>query len=196
MLTFAAACFFLFITPGPGVLSLAGVGAGFGAADGRRYMLGLFLGTNLVALTVVSGLAAAVLAVPYVRTVLLYASAAYLLYLAFRIAFAGSRIAFISRQKSPGVTGGLMLQAINPKAYAVNTTFFSGFGFMPDDLVMELAIKFAIMNGIWIAIHFLWLWAGVTLHRLDLPKRTQFLINMGMAASMLVVVALAVWAQQ
>tara|TARA_Y100000813_G_scaffold127133_1_gene91441 strand:- start:643 stop:1122 length:480 start_codon:yes stop_codon:yes gene_type:complete len=159
-------------------------------------MLGLFLGTNLVALAVVSGLAAAVLAVPYVRTVLLYASAAYLLYLAFRIAFAGSKIAFISRQKPPGVTGGLMLQAINPKAYAVNTTFFSGFGFMPEDMVMELAIKFAIMNAIWVAIHFLWLWAGVTLHRLDLPKRTQFLINMGMAASMLVVVALAVWAQQ
>jgi threonine/homoserine/homoserine lactone efflux protein len=196
MLTFAAACFFLFITPGPGVLSLAGVGSGFGFADGRRYMIGLFLGTNLVALAVVTGVAAAVLAVPEVRTVLLYASAAYLLYLALRIAFAGSKIAFIQRQSAPGVVGGLMLQVINPKAYAVNTAFFSGFGFMPGDLVMELVIKFAIMNALWICIHFLWLWAGVTLHRLDLPKRTQFAINVAMALSMLAVVALAVFAQQ
>lgn len=196
MLTFAAACFFLFITPGPGVLSLAGVGSGFGFAQGRRYMIGLFLGTNLVALAVVTGLAAAVLAVPHVRTVLLYASAAYLLYLALRIAFAGSKIAFIERQSAPGIIGGLMLQAINPKAYAVNTAFFSGFAFMPDNLVMELVIKFAIMNAIWICIHFLWLWAGVTLHRLDLPKRTQFAINVAMALSMLAVVALAVIAQQ
>jgi threonine/homoserine/homoserine lactone efflux protein len=149
-----------------------------------------------VALAVVTGLAAAVLAVPHVRTVLLYASAAYLLYLALRISFAGSKIAFIERQSAPGIIGGLMLQAINPKAYAVNTAFFSGFAFMPDNLVMELAIKFAIMNAIWICIHFLWLWAGVTLHRLDLPKRTQFAINVAMALSMLAVVALAVIAQQ
>lgn len=196
MLTFAAACFFLFSTPGPGVLSLAGVGSGFGFGQGRRYMIGLFLGTNFVALAVVTGLAAAVLAVPHVRTVLLYASAAYLLYLALRIAFAGSTIAFIQRQSSPGIAGGLMLQIINPKAYAVNTAFFSGFGFMPGDLVMELAIKFAIMNALWICIHFLWLWAGVTLHRLDLPKRTQFAINVVMALSMLAVVALAVIAQR
>ncbi len=196
MLTFAAACFFLFITPGPGVLSLAGVGSGFGFAQGRRYMIGLFLGTNFVALAVVTGLAAAVLAVPHVRTVLLYASAAYLLYLALRIAFAGSKIAFIQRQSAPGIAGGLMLQAINPKAYAVNTAFFSGFAFMPDNLVTELAIKFAIMNAIWICIHFLWLWAGVTLHRLDLPKRTQFAINVAMALSMLAVVGLAVLAQR
>ncbi|MGB0853473.1 MAG: LysE family translocator, partial [Pikeienuella sp.] len=36
MLTFAAAVFFLLITPGPGVLSLAGVGASFGYRAGAR----------------------------------------------------------------------------------------------------------------------------------------------------------------
>ena len=60
---------------------------------------------------------------------------------------------------------------------------------------MELAIKFAIMNVIWVSIHFLWLWAGVTLHRLDLSERTQFAINAAMALSMLAVVALAVISQ-
>jgi len=196
LLTFTAAVFFLFITPGPGVLSLAGVGSGFGFAVGRRYMIGLFLGTNLVALAVVSGLAAAVLAVPHVRDVLLYASAAYLGYLALRIALAGSKIAFMERRNAPGITGGIMLQTINPKAYAVNTTFFSGFGFWPESLAIELAIKFAIMNALWVCVHFLWLWAGVTLHRLDLPDRVQFAINVAMAVSMLIVVVLAVIAQQ
>ena len=51
--------------------------------------------------------------------------------------FAGSKIAFIERQSAPGVMGGLMLQAINPKAYAVNTAFFSGFAFMPDSLARQ-----------------------------------------------------------
>ena len=196
MLTFAAAVFFLLITPGPGVLSIAGVGSGYGVRAGAHYMAGLFVGTNLVALAVVSGLAAIVLADPRIRTVLLYASAAYLLYLAARIAFAGSRIAFITRAKPPGFMGGLALQAINPKAYAVNTTFFTGFAFLPpQQLATEVVLKFVIVNAIWVPIHCLWLAAGVYMHRLDLPHRTQFIINVGMALCMLAVVALAAWAQ-
>ena len=86
------------------------------------------------------------------------------------------------------------MQLINPKAYAVNTAFFSGFAFMPDDPVLEVLIKFLIFNIAWIPIHFLWLWAGVTVRRLDLPDRTQFIINSAMAIAMLAVVALAAWA--
>ena len=195
MLTFAAAVFFLIITPGPGVLSTAGVGSGYGVAAGSRYVFGLFLGTNMVALAVVSGLAALILAQPGIRDLLLYASAAYLLYLAARIALAGSKLAFIERAKAPGVMGGLLLQAINPKAYAVNTKLFTGFAFMPGNTTAEMLIKFAIMNVIWIPIHFLWLWAGVTLRRLELPRRVQRTINVFMALSMLAVVALAAYAQ-
>ena len=71
MLSFAAAVFFLIATPGPGVLSAAGVGAGFGRAAGLRYVAGLMIGTNLVALAVVTGVAAAALADPRLRTILL-----------------------------------------------------------------------------------------------------------------------------
>jgi len=191
MLTFAAAVFFLIITPGPGVLSAAGVGSGFGYRPGIRYVGGLFVGNNLVALAVVSGIAAIVLSVPGLRTVLLYASAAYLTYLALKIAFSGSRIAFIHGERAPGFFNGIALQAINPKAYAVNTAFFSGFAFLPESLLTETLLKFAILNAIWVPIHFAWLGAGVTVRRLELGQRTQFAINVVMALSMLAVVALA-----
>jgi threonine/homoserine/homoserine lactone efflux protein len=191
MLTFAAAVFFLIITPGPGVLSAAGVGSGFGYRPGVRYVGGLFIGNNLVALAVVSGIAAIVLSVPGLRTVLLYASAAYLSYLALKIAFSGTRIAFIHAERAPGFFNGIALQAINPKAYAVNTAFFSGFAFWPESLLTETLLKFAILNAIWVPIHFAWLGAGVTVRRLELGQRTQFAINVVMALSMLAVVALA-----
>ena len=45
----------MMVTPGPGVLSLAGVGAGFGWKVGMMYLIGLFFGTNGVALLVVLG---------------------------------------------------------------------------------------------------------------------------------------------
>lgn len=145
----------------------------------------------MVALAVVSGLAAVLFAVPVVRSVLLVLSALYLCYLAFRIAFAGAKVAFIEAKSQPGFLAGIMLQAINPKAYAVNTTLFTGFAFLPQSLAAETLIKFAIINAIWIPIHLLWLWAGSAVHHLDLTPRAQFRINLMMAAAMLLVVGLA-----
>jgi len=195
MLTFVAAVFFLIITPGPGVLSAAGVGAAYGMRSGLRYVLGLFIGNNLVVLAVVSGLAALLLANPVVRTVLFTLSTAYLLYLAMRIAFAGSKIAFVAAQSEPGVMTGILLQPINPKAYAVNTALFSGFAIMPDALAAEVIWKLVIVNAIWIPIHVMWVWFGVRLKALNLAPERQRTINTAMASSMLLVVGLAVWSE-
>ena len=114
MLAFAFAVFLLIITPGPGVLSLAGVGTAYGWTHGIRYLTGLWIGNNLVSLAVISGLAALVLANPVIRTILLFASAAYLIYLAARVAFAGARIAFI-HMAAPGVITGCLCSSSTPK---------------------------------------------------------------------------------
>lgn len=195
MLEFAAAVFFLVVTPGPGVLSTAGVGSGFGYRAGLAYVGGLWAGNNLVAVLVISGVAAAALALPWLRTALLWGSAGYLLWLAAKIALAGTRIGFIRPERAPGFWNGLALQPINPKAYAVNTALFSGFAFLPGALAAETAIKLAILNAIWIPIHLGWLWAGVTLRRLDLAPGAQRGINFAMAAAMLAVVGIAIAAQ-
>ena len=63
ILVFTFAVFLLLVTPGPGVLSTAGVGSGFGSRAGLVYLIGLFLGTNLVALAVVGGYAALVFSI-------------------------------------------------------------------------------------------------------------------------------------
>lgn len=191
MLTFALAVLFLVGTPGPGVLSLAGVGAAYGYRDGVRYMIGLFFGNLAVSLAVLTGLAAIMLALPALRTTLAIASALYLLYLAYKIAFAGARVAFIERPAPPGILGGVTLQAINPKAYAVSTAIFANFAFLPDNPAIEAGLKLIIFNVLWIIIHCIWLWLGVTIRRLDLPERTQRAINIFMALAMLGVVVLA-----
>jgi threonine/homoserine/homoserine lactone efflux protein len=193
MIAFCLAVLLLLITPGPGVLSTAGVGAAFGFRAGLHYVTGLWIGTNLVALIVVSGLAAIILANDWARYVLLILSTVYLFYLAIRIACAGRRIAFISASTKPGLRAGLLLQLINPKAYAVNLTWFSGFVLLPQSLWLETLLKFLIINLTWIPIHLLWLMAGNSVNQLDLSPRTHFIINAGMATAMLLVVALAVF---
>ena len=193
MIAFCLAVLLLLVTPGPGVLSTAGVGAAFGFRAGLRYVTGLCIGTNLVALIVVSGLAAIILANDWARYALLILSTVYLFYLAIRIACAGRRIAFISASTKPGLRAGLLLQLINPKAYAVNLTWFSGFVLLPQSLWLETLLKFLIINLTWIPIHLLWLMAGNSVNQLDLSPRTHFIINAGMATAMLLVVALAVF---
>ena len=193
MLTFAVALLFILGTPGPGVLSLAGVGSAFGYRQGWAYGSGLFVGSNVVMIVAASGLAALLLANGALRLVFVMLSSAYLIYLALRVALAGSRIAFVEASAPPGFWGAIMLQALNPKAYAVGTFAFSNFAFWPENLLGEIIVKLVVLNAIWIPIHMIWLWAGVSLRRLELPVHMQRGINIAMAIALLGVVGLAIW---
>ena len=192
MLTFAFSVFLLIVTPGPGVLSTAGFGAAYGFNKSLRYVFGLFLGTNLVFFAVATGLIAILLSLPSLRIFLLVLSTCYLFYLASKIALAGSKISFIKAKSPPGIISGILLQAINPKAYVVNTTFVSGFAFYQSNFAVELIIKFFIMNSIWIPLHLLWLYVGTVLYELNLSNRNQRIINIMMSISMVIVVVISI----
>ena len=75
----------------------------------------------------------------------------------------------------------------------MNSSLFLGFSYAPGAIFYELVTKALIFNAIWIPIHLAWLWAGVSLHRLNLSPSAQRRLNMLMALSMLGVVALALW---
>nr|WP_238941622.1 LysE family transporter [Jannaschia sp. Os4] len=179
----------LIVTPGPGVLSLAGVGGAFGMAAGRRYLVGLWLGTNVVLAMVLTGLAALVLADGRVRTVLLLASAAYLLWLAWRVATAATGPGAEDAARAPGIRDGIALQLVNPKGYAVNTTLMAGFplGWAAG----ETLAKVVVLNLLWLGIHYLWLLFGDGLRRMEPSPGAQRWINRAMGASLAAVVALA-----
>ena len=187
MLAFAISVFLLVVTPGPAVLSLAGIGSAFGYRTGISYLGGLVIGYHLVILAVVSGLASILLAAPWIRNILLVASAGYLGFLAFRIAYAGSKIAFITPEAKSSLIAGLGLQLVNPKAYAVNTALMSGFSFYPDSFGMEIVFKLLIMNSIWIPFHLCWLYLSVRLNSLNLQTGTQRIINYAMASCLIIV---------
>lgn len=191
MTAFAIAVFFLIITPGPGVLSTAGVGSAFGFRSGFRYVTGLWAGNNLVSFIVITGLATLLLASDLIRTILMLLSTAYLFYLATRIIFAGAEIGFMRASSKPGLLSGIFLQLVNPKAYAVNTALFTSFAFMPANISAEIIIKLVIFNAIWIPIHLLWLYMGVKIHELNLSAKQNRIINLIMGLSLIIVVILS-----
>jgi threonine/homoserine/homoserine lactone efflux protein len=191
MISYSLAVFFLLITPGPGVLTVAGVGSAYGFRLGLAYALGVVLGSLLVMAAVTTGLAAFLLSYPPLRSVLLAGSGAYLLYIAFRIAATGSTIAIVEAPRPLGAFAGVAFSIINPKAYVVMATLFSGFPFHPHSHLIESALKAIVFVCFSIPVHMIWLYAGATLKRLALSAEINRAINIAMAIAMVAVVALA-----
>ena len=79
------------ITPGPNNLMLLASGVNFGIVRTVPHMLGISIGFLVLLLAVGFGLGAVLTALPALHTVLKIAGAAYLLYLAWKIAMSPGR---------------------------------------------------------------------------------------------------------
>ena len=195
MLTFTIAIFLMIITPGPGVLSLAATGSGFGWKAGILYLAGLFIGTNTVLVFVVTGFKGFLFEIPWVEPVFLIISLSYLTWIAWRIASAGNEIKFKKSKNEPTFFEAIFLQIINPKAYLVNGILFAGFPLKNFSLQQEILIKALIINLVWIPVHFFWLWIGIKLRQWGLNKGKQAIVNKVMAFCLLVVIGLAAFSE-
>jgi len=191
MVTYVIISFLMMVTPGPGVLSLAGVGAGFGWRVGIMYLIGLFLGTNGVALLVVLGFKQFLFNIDGVELTFLFLSLSYLSFLSWRIATSDNKTGFKQSFKSPKLYEGVFLQFVNPKAYVVQGHLFVvlSLGILPYNL--EIITKFIIVNSIWIPIHFFWLWLGISLKKWSLASNKQIWVNRGMGLALFAVVILS-----
>ena len=174
MLTFALAVFVLAATPGPALLSILGTGAAFGFWLGLKYVSGALVGANVVILLVISGLANFLESFPKIRAILILSSLCYLSYIAFQIATSNSKSGLQRSTNLVGFKDGLIIQLINPKAYAVALALFSGFPFLDQTFFVEISLKLIIINLIFIPAYLVWLFMGVKLNSLNLsPKKAR-----------------------
>src|SRR5215213_11782161 len=75
-------------SPGPATISLTAAGSAYGVRRSLGYLTGIVAGTAVVLVAIATGITAALLAVPVLRTVLVVLSVAYILWLAYHIATA------------------------------------------------------------------------------------------------------------
>ena len=181
----------MMVTPGPGVLSLAGVGAGFGWKVGMMYLIGLFFGTNGVALLVVLGFKQFLFEIDGVEITFLLLSLSYLSFLSWRIATSDNKTGFKQSLKAPRLYEGIFLQFVNPKAYVVQGHLFVVLSLGMVSYTTEIIVKFIIVNSIWIPIHLLWLWLGISLKKWSLAVNKQIWVNRGMGLALFAVVILS-----
>ena len=191
MITYIIISFLMMVTPGPGVLSLAGVGAGFGWKTGMMYLIGLFFGTNGVALLVVLGFKQFLFEINGVEITFLLLSLSYLSFLSWRIATSDNKTGFKQSLKAPRLYEGIFLQFVNPKAYVVQGNLFVVLSLGMASYSTEIIVKFIIVNSIWIPIHLLWLWLGISLKKWSLAVNKQIWVNRGMGLALFAVVILS-----
>ena len=192
MLTFAIAVFVLAATPGPTLLSILGTGAAFGFRVGLNYVAGALVGANVVIVLVISGLANFLEGLPQIRVILIFISLCYLSYIAFQIAYSNSNSGIERTTNLLGFKDGVIIQLINPKAYAVALALFSGFPFSKQTLFVEIYLKLLITNVIFIPAYLAWLLAGVKLNSLNLSHKKVRKVKITLAFLMLVAALVSV----
>lgn len=188
---FIAAGFALAGSPGPATLSLAAAGAAFGAARGIAYMSGIIAGMIIVICISGSGVTGIALAVPGAAPLLTMAGAAYIVYLAYRIATAPPLSAPGTNARRPSFGGGVFLSLINPKGYAAMAALFSGFTLVPDSVALDLAVKLVILLVIMTVVDVTWLAAGETIRSRVRRPAVGRALNVAFALLLVLSVALA-----
>lgn len=147
LILFSAAMAF---TPGPNIIMVTASGANFGFRRTIPAMLGVTLGFGSLIAAIGLGFAGLVQTFPWVHTVLKYAGAAYLLYLAWRIATAGDAATDSGRGRPLTVWQAALFQWINVKAWVAGIGAFAAFTTVGGDVGWEVAVITTVLtlNGL------------------------------------------------
>ncbi len=112
-------CFVSGATPGPNNMMLMSSGVNFGFRRTLPHLFGVVLGFSLMVGLIGLGLDALFTRAPRLLDVMRWAGAAYLLWLAFKIAGAGPMREEASGRRPLGFLGAAAFQWVNPKGWAI-----------------------------------------------------------------------------
>lgn len=190
-----AAAFLVFaivaaVTPGPSNVMLTTAGANAGVWRGLPCLLGVTAGMGLMMFLVPLGLGSLVLSYPFVLRLLHWAGAAFLLWLAWKIATSSSLDDTVGRGDPVGFVGGAVFQWVNPKSWLVTAS--AAGTFLHADAGHPL-VQAAALGGLFVMAAlpacFVWLAFGAGVHRvLRSPGRLRaFNVTMGVLLALSIV---------
>ncbi len=146
-------------TPGPNTAMVLASAANFGVRRTLPHMPGITAGFPLLLLAVALGAGQVLHLLPWLHEAVRWVGAAYLLYLAWRIAAAEPSLGDAGRAARPlSFLGAALFQLLNPKAWAiaVGATAAFGAGEGDDPVARSLALTSLFAA---VSLPILWLWA-------------------------------------
>lgn len=176
-------------SPGPNVVTLTASGARFGFRATLPHLLGVPIGTGLLAAASALGVGAALLAAPVLKLSFQIVAAAWILWLAWKTAQAGRAGRADDEGKPFTFVQAILFQAVNPKVWAVTIAASAGFGIGLSPPA-EAARLFAVFAGINLFVCLFWTTAGHSLSGLLKSDTVWRIFMMVMAALMAATVIL------
>ncbi|WP_069299941.1 LysE family translocator [Neptunicoccus sediminis] len=146
-------------TPGPANMALLATGARYGLRDALPFVAGVAFGKQLIIWPIGFGLMGLATQLPWLFTTLKFASAAYIFWLAWKVAnlkLSPGR----ADDDAPGFAAGLVVHPLNPKAWAMITAGFTNFVDPGTPTLQATAIIAACLFACQIVLHPLWCWGG------------------------------------
>jgi threonine/homoserine/homoserine lactone efflux protein len=188
LVTFAVATS---ITPGPNNIMLTASGANFGFRRTVPHMLGIAIGFTIMVATIGLGLSEIFERFPVIHELLRYGGAAYLLYLAYRIATAAPTTSDAARPVGRPLTflQAALFQWLNPKSWMMAVGAISTYTTAGGDLMLESVTIALIFGAIGLPAVALWAALGVAIGRLLQTRWALRAFNIAMA--LLLVASLA-----
>lgn len=167
-------------TPGPNNTMLLTTGLNFGFRRGLPHLWGVVLGFAVMVLAVGLGLGAVFQAYPVAYTVLKYAGAAYLLYLAWQIGTAGELEEGEKRGRPVSFLEAAAFQWLNPKGWVMAVGAVSTYAAVAAFPFNMLLMAF-LCGSIGILSSVAWLGFGTGLKRILTNPRAVRAVNITMA---------------
>jgi threonine/homoserine/homoserine lactone efflux protein len=168
------------ITPGPNNMMLLASGANFGLRRTLPHMAGVSLGFGVLVLVVGFALAGIISALPWLYEVLRWAGAAYLLYLAFKIATAHGVGAKAAPKSPMTFWQAAAFQWVNPKALAMCVGAVATYA-TRDHLYLDVALITSVVVVIGAPCIASWAAFGVGMKRVLNRPGTMRAFNVAMA---------------
>ena len=179
-------------TPGPANMAMMATGARFGLAASLRFVAGVVLGKQLVIWPMGFGLLELATRAPWVFVTLKWVSAAYIVWLAWRVA--NLRLgAARAGAAAPGFAAGLVVHPLNPKAWAMIAAGFTSFT-APGTPALQATASIAIcLMCCQIILHPLWTWGGARIAATVAGKPAERVLMWTLAGLTVLSVLLVLW---
>ena len=146
----------MFFTPGPNNIMLLSSGLTYGFRRSIPHIAGIAIGFAFMVGTVGLGLGAVFVAYPVLQTILKYAGAAYLVYLAAAIAMSGPVASGQDNARGPMTFwGAAMFQWVNAKGWVMvigTITAYAGIASFPWNIAIQVLLSLmlgAVSTSIW-----------------------------------------------
>lgn len=165
IISFVAFAFSQVATPGPANMAMLATGARYGFRAALPFVAGVVLGKQLIIWPIGFGLMSLADQVPLLFVLLKYVSAAYIIWLAWRVA--NMRLSVNKdTANAPGFVAGLWVHPLNPKAWAMIVAGFTNFVDPSTPTLTATAIIALSLMGIQIICHPVWTFFGDRIARL------------------------------